>query len=123
MKLDYVDLYLIHFPRHPDLVKLWAEMEDCQSKGLAKSIGVSNFAVPDLKQIESTWKVTPAANQIRLHPYNYAEQKATIDYCQSKGIVIEAFSPLTPITKSPGGPVDEVVKKIAEKRKAKFAHH
>jgi diketogulonate reductase-like aldo/keto reductase len=58
-------------------------------------------------------RVPPAVNQIRFHPYNYAEQKPLLDYCAQHGVVVAAYSSLTPITRSPGGPVDVPVRAAA----------
>ncbi|KAJ3843457.1 Aldo/keto reductase [Lentinula raphanica] len=106
--LEYVDLYLIHQPRFiPDLLQAWKDFEKVQQDGLAKSIGISN--VTDVQQLESLIKasnVTPAVNQIELHPYNYHTMKPIVDACAKHNIVIEAYSSLSPITTYPGGPVD-----------------
>ncbi|KZV64340.1 Aldo/keto reductase [Peniophora sp. CONT] len=118
--LDYVDLYLVHWPRiaKPDIPTFWAKMEKIHAEGLAKSIGVSNFDVPSLEILLASAKVKPVANQIRLHPYLYAEQKPTMDLCAKHGIIIEAYSALIPITKQPGGPLDAPMNAIATRLSA-----
>jgi diketogulonate reductase-like aldo/keto reductase len=63
-------------------------------------------------------KVTPAVNQIRLHPYNLKEQAATLAYCAARGIQVAAYSALTPLTRAPGGPVDAPVRAAADARGA-----
>ncbi|KAI0033000.1 Aldo/keto reductase [Vararia minispora EC-137] len=117
--LDYVDLYLHHHPKLSeggDHAKAWKEFEKVQEKGLAKSIGVSNFGVADMEAIfASKPKILPAVNQIRLHPYNYAESKPLLDLCASHNIVIEAFRILYPLTRAPGGAVDVVIEKVAQR--------
>jgi len=115
--VDYVDLYLIHFPHGLDVPAVWREMEEAHERGLARSIGVSNFTVYDLRKLEGA-KIKPVVNQIMLHPYNLAEQEPVLAYAAKNDIVIEAFSSLTPITTLPGGPVDPVLKKLANRRKA-----
>lgn len=135
-----MDLYLIHSPSFvKDVKKTWSQFEDAKAKGLTKSIGVSNFTVNDLRKLEGS-KFKPAANQvsypsthimfiktaemhqkIRLHPYNYAEQAPVLAYAKKHGIIIEAYSSLWPITKTPGGPVDVVLNRIAHDRKATSA--
>jgi len=88
---------------------VWRELESIQKDGLAKSIGVSNFNLPQLQQLVQTATVCPAVNQIQLHPYNYAENKALLEWAAQHGIVIEAYGSLSSITKFPGGPVDAPV--------------
>ncbi|KIY71994.1 Aldo/keto reductase [Cylindrobasidium torrendii FP15055 ss-10] len=116
--LKYVDLYLIHSPRLASisLEDTWRKFEQAKENGYAKSIGVSNFHVEELQQLLKFAHITPAVNQIELHPYNYAETKATLEYSKKHGIVIEAYSSLKPITKLPGGPVDAVLDRIASKK-------
>ncbi|KAG7440808.1 Aldo/keto reductase [Guyanagaster necrorhizus] len=118
--VTYVDLYLIHHPRLavPDIPTVWKEMEALQAKGLAKSIGVSNFGVHEIALLLASSNIKPAANQILLHPYVYARQSPIVEYCQKAGIVIEAYSPLMhvfPLTTLPGGPVDDPVNDLAAK--------
>ncbi|KAG8689553.1 hypothetical protein FRC11_001986, partial [Ceratobasidium sp. 423] len=114
--LSYVDLYLIHWPQYaPDISKTWSELERAQAHGKAKSIGVSNFNIDQLKQILEHGKVPPALNQILFHPYNYHEQAELLDFANKHGIRIGSYGGLTPITKLPGGPVDDVVERIAKR--------
>ncbi|KAK6908077.1 aldo-keto reductase [Kwoniella mangroviensis CBS 10435] len=131
---DYLDLYLIHWPvrlapngTHPlfpvkedgsrnidwewDQAKTWEQMEAVLAKGKVKAIGISNAGIPIIEKLLKTAKVTPAANQIELHPYN--PEHELVKYCQDKGILVQAYSPLgstsSPLHK------DEVLTKIAEK--------
>ncbi|KAJ3563985.1 hypothetical protein NP233_g8589 [Leucocoprinus birnbaumii] len=116
--VSYVDLYLIHHPRLavPDIPTAWAQFEEIKKKGLAKSIGVSNFGVTELQALLASAKIKPAANQILLHPYVYATQAPILAFAKAEGIAIEAYSSLIPLTHRPGGPVDVPVNKIAESR-------
>jgi len=118
--LKYVDLYLVHRPDtiDKDMEGSWKMFEKIKEDGQAKSIGVSNFDVENLQTIIKTAHIKPAVNQIRFHPYNYASQKAVVEYCQKHGIVVEGYSGLTPLTKLPGGPVDQVVSTIAARLNA-----
>ncbi|EKM53309.1 uncharacterized protein PHACADRAFT_259582 [Phanerochaete carnosa HHB-10118-sp] len=116
--VQHVDLYLIHNPRIvPDIPSAWAQMEKLQSDGFTKGIGVSNFEISHLETLLASAKVTPAANQILLHPYVWQRQAPLVEYCQKKGIVVEAYSVLIPLTHQPGGAVDAPVKKIAKREK------
>lgn len=108
LQVDYVDLYLIHWPItwHPDasspakpedfrpvdMASTWKAMEELVESGKAKAIGVSNWSVKKLEDLLKTAKITPAANQIETHPA-WRNQKI-IDFCKSKSIQIEAYSPL-----------------------------
>merc|ERR1711939_802140 len=111
MKLDYVDLYLIHKPTHAEA---WKVMEELQAKGLCKSIGVSNYRLSDLEKTLPSAKVIPAVNQIEFHPYVYNKALPLQEFCKEKGIIIEAYGPTSPVTKKTGGPVDPLTAKIAE---------
>jgi len=115
--VDYVDLYLIHSPRLavPDIPTAWAKMEAIQSAGLAKSIGVSNFNVPQLQTLLASAKIKPVANQILFHPYVLSSQAPIVDYGNENGIVSEAYSVLIPITRLPGGAVDAPLREIADR--------
>ncbi|KAJ9109210.1 hypothetical protein QFC21_000539 [Naganishia friedmannii] len=100
------------------LGKTWLLMEELQKDGKATSIGVSNARVDDIDEILKIGGIVPAVNQIELHPYCYDKAKNIVDYCHSKGIIIEVFCALAPLTQFPGGPVDVVVKDIASQLNA-----
>jgi len=93
-------------------------MEKIKVDGLAKSIGVSNFGVDDLKDLLSHATVLPAVNQILFHPYVWKEQAALHEFGNTRGIATEAYSALTPITHQPGGPLDGPLNDISMRRKA-----
>ncbi|PSR13918.1 MAG: aldehyde oxidoreductase [Bacteroidetes bacterium] len=109
--LDYLDLYLIHWPiaQQPDkvsarsaadfialadcpLTATWQGMEAAQAAGLVRHIGVSNFNARHLTQLLEGGQVKPAMNQIELHPY--LQQPALVAFCQEHGIHLTAYSPL-----------------------------
>ena len=88
----YIDLYLIHWPLKDLRNDSWRAFIELQEKGICKSIGVSNFTIDNLKELEVKYGVLPAINQVEFHPYHY--QKELLEYCKSKNIIIEAYSPL-----------------------------
>ena len=93
--LDYIDLYLIHWPAQDSWKDTWQEMEELYLDKKVKSIGVSNFSVEHLKQLKKFANLLPSLNQIELHPFNYKRQQPIIEFCNAEGIVIEAYSPLS----------------------------
>jgi diketogulonate reductase-like aldo/keto reductase len=115
---EYIDLYLVHEPfqaggSEEALQSVWQGMEACLEKGLARNIGVSNFLVPHLEAVMKTAKTKPAVNQVELHPY--LPRQELVDFCQNNGILVEAYAPLTPLTKGRPGPIDDVAQRLAEK--------
>ena len=92
LKLDYVDLYLIHWPVPGCYLSTWKVLEEIQKSGRALSIGVSNFEIRHLEVLEANSGIIPAVNQIECHPLCYP--KELIDYCQDKGIQVQAYAPL-----------------------------
>lgn len=90
--LDYVDLYLLHWPWR-GFVDIWKELEKLKQEGLAHSIGVANFRRHHLEALARGGAITvPAVNQIEIHPLN-TEEKIQI-YCKTHGIALQANSPL-----------------------------
>lgn len=90
--LDYVDLYLIHWPVPGCFGNTWKVMEKLRADGKAKSIGVSNFSIADLELLKTVSDVIPAVNQVEFHPlFNHPELKA---YCEERGIALQAYAPL-----------------------------
>ncbi|KAM7484759.1 hypothetical protein LguiA_000768 [Lonicera macranthoides] len=107
--LEYVDLYLIHWPlrlkqgvlEFPvpkecifpiEIRSVWKSMEECQNLGLTKAIGVSNFSPRRLDEILSFAKIPPAVNQVEMNPL--WQHKELRDYCKAKNIQLSAYSPL-----------------------------
>jgi len=92
--LDYLDLYLIHWPlpKGDNYVEAWTALVEAQKRGLVRSIGVSNFEAVHLDRIIEATGVTPAVNQNEIHPY-WIQDELLKDN-QSRGIVTEAWSPL-----------------------------
>ena len=99
--LDYLDLYLIHWPNPKPLrendewktrnAEVWRAMEDLYQEGKIRAIGVSNFLPHHLDALLETARVIPAVNQVRLAPGVYQEE--VVAYCKEKGILLEAWGP------------------------------
>ncbi|MFT8470625.1 aldo/keto reductase [Oenococcus sp.] len=120
LQTDYVDLYLIHAPWPWSDINLdyrydganqeaWQTMEEIYRSGRAKAIGVSNFDVHDLKNLQTMWTVKPAVNQIEYY-IGWTQPKITA-FTKSLGIQVEAYSPLA----TGGLATQDEIQKIAEK--------
>ncbi|HMI08843.1 MAG TPA: aldo/keto reductase [Candidatus Saccharimonadales bacterium] len=97
--LDYVDLYLIHWPA-PELDKYldtWKAMEQLHESGRVKAIGVCNFAIEHLERLMKESVILPTVNQVELHPY--FQQVAMREFCKGNDIKVESWSPIG----GPGG--------------------
>ena len=111
LQLDYLDLYLIHWPvafksEHeqakdasdlltPDempILTTWQAMENCKKKGQAKHIGVSNFNIQKLQKLINEASIKPELNQVELHPY--FQQNELVDFCKENELLVTAYSPL-----------------------------
>lgn len=115
LQLSYVDLYLIHwpqnwehvdganrsFPKNEDgsmkytdipLLDTWKALEACVEEGLIKAIGLSNYNTKQIQEIIDGGKIAPAVLQVEVHPFH--SQAPLVEWCQSKGIVVTAYSPL-----------------------------
>ncbi|KAI0761639.1 Aldo/keto reductase [Trametes elegans] len=103
--VDYVDLYLMHWPmasddagktlqpdESPTFVETWREMENLLATGKARTIGVSNFSITTLTALLAHATITPAVNQVELHPC--LPQHALLAFCAAHGIRLTAYSPL-----------------------------
>lgn len=99
LKLDYIDLYLIHWPNPLKYRDCWEEknseswraMEDLYQMGKIKAIGVSNFLIHHLEALKKTQRIAPMVNQIKLFPG--LQQEELCRYCEKEQIVLEAYSP------------------------------
>lgn len=103
--LAYLDLYLIHWPANTkkygapairENQETWRALEDLYMDGYIRSIGVSNFLPHHLEELAETARIMPMVNQLEIHPGWL--QKEAVDYCQSRGIVVEAWAPLGRMT-------------------------
>lgn len=108
--LDYVDLMLIHRPPYIGAgEELWEGLITAKKEGLVRDIGVSNYSIPLIDELIEKSNEIPAVNQIEWSPFGHSQEMW--DYCSEKGIVIQAYSPLTR-TKRLG---DQTLKQVAEK--------
>ena len=113
LKLDYLDMYLVHWPFpnhhatgvdvgsrdtdavpyiHENFMKTWRQMEGLIERGLVRNIGTSNMTVPKLELVLRDAKIKPACNQMELHPH--FQQKELFDYVVGKGIMPVGYSPI-----------------------------
>ncbi|KAJ4711022.1 Aldo/keto reductase [Melia azedarach] len=133
LQMEYIDLFLIHWPisakpsdkyvcpiAKEDLLPMdfkgvWEGMEECQRLGLTKSIGVSNFSSKKIETILAFATIPPSVNQVEMNPA--WQQKKLIEFCKSKSIIVTAFSPLGAIGSSWGTKQvmgNEALKQIAK---------
>jgi len=92
LKLDYLDLYLIHWPVKNRFVETWEALEHLYEKGRVRAIGVSNFLMNHLEKLLPKTNIVPMVNQMEFHPY--LVQQDLIDFCKLNSIQYEAWSPL-----------------------------
>ena len=144
LQLDYLDLYLIHwpiafqpglegFPQSDDdylsldevpIIETWKAMLEAKEQGLIRHAGVSNFSIKKLKDLSAKTDDAPEMNQIELHPY--LQQIDMLDYCKDNGIHVTAYSPLGSSDRPDSMKADdepsllenEVIHEIAEKHDA-----
>ncbi|UBM44749.1 MULTISPECIES: aldo/keto reductase [Bacillus amyloliquefaciens group] len=90
--LDYLDLYLIHWPVEGKYIDAWRALETLYRDGRIKAIGVSNFQIHHLKHLMKETETKPMINQVEYHPR--LTQKELLAFCTEQGIQLEAWSPL-----------------------------
>jgi len=90
--LEYVDLYLIHFPLPGLMGRVWKAMESIASSGRARAIGVSNFSAMQLSHLLKKSTIPPSVNQVRASVFGY--NKKVYELCQAENVAFEAYSPL-----------------------------
>lgn len=90
--LEYVDMYMIHWPVTDVFIDTWHEMEKLYKEGYIRNLGVANCHQHHLEDIINNCEIRPVVNQVEIHPL--FTQKPLITYCQSQGIQMEAYSPI-----------------------------
>ncbi|WP_079507734.1 aldo/keto reductase [Mesobacillus jeotgali] len=90
--LDYLDLYLIHWPVAGKYKETWKALEKLYKDGRVRAIGVSNFHVHHLKDLLADAEIKPMVNQVEYHPH--LAQTELLEFCKAEGIQMEAWSPL-----------------------------
>jgi diketogulonate reductase-like aldo/keto reductase len=92
--LDYIDLYLVHWPVEGRRLDTWRAMEEIARNGRCRAVGVSNYMTHHLLEVLNNGTIPPAVNQIELHPWNYSTRKEVVESCKIPAIAMEAYSPL-----------------------------
>jgi 2,5-diketo-D-gluconate reductase A len=89
--VEQVDLYLVHWPQNGP-AWAWPGMQRCHERGLARSIGISNFGVSDLTAVLAAATIAPVVNQVQVSPVEY--RRALLDACRQRDVLVEAYSSL-----------------------------
>jgi diketogulonate reductase-like aldo/keto reductase len=94
LDLEYVDLFLIHWPGNnpKSRLKAWKALEDVQASGDIRTIGVSNFSIEQIEELISNSNTIPSVNQVHFSPFNYKSR--LLQFCKSKGIIVEGYTPI-----------------------------
>ncbi len=90
--MEYVDLYLVHWPVPQKRADTWRAMLELKDRGKARAIGVSNYYPHHLQEVLRASPIIPAVNQIELSPFLHPRE--VTEFCQQRGIIVEAYSPL-----------------------------
>ncbi|MCJ7554346.1 MAG: aldo/keto reductase [Ignavibacteriaceae bacterium] len=110
--LDYIDLYLIHWPGTDKRKEAWKALENIYESGKCRAIGVSNYMIHHLEELFTYANVIPVINQVEFSPYNY--QKDLLDVCNKNKIILEAYSPLTRMQKLDDTKLTTIAKKYSK---------
>ncbi|BBA51763.1 putative diketogulonate reductase [Fusobacterium varium] len=110
LSLDYVDLYLVHWPNTPNMkttIDTWKALEKLYKEKKVRAIGVCNFEIHHFEELLPEAEIIPMIDQIELHPLN--QQLKSRAYCKDKGIIVESWSPLMQ-----GNLENDVIEKIGK---------
>jgi diketogulonate reductase-like aldo/keto reductase len=109
LNIDYIDMYLIHWPIKGKREQTWKAIEYLYQNGLVKNIGVANYLLPFLNELKNYSSIVPSINQMEFSPYLFMDKE--LNYCQEHHIVLQAYTPLVRGEKF----TDPKLKKLAEK--------
>ncbi len=93
LKMDYVDLYLVHWPIKGKRKSTWLALEKLYTEKRVRAIGVANYLIPFLEELFTYSNITPVLDQVELTPWLF--QKNLLEYCSSRNIVMQSYSPIT----------------------------
>ena len=110
--LDYLDLYLIHWPVAGKRIESWRALESLLKSGRTRAIGVSNYMQHHLDELLAASETVPAVNQVEYSPY--LNRQALLDYCNKRSIAVEAYSPLTQGLRLDDEPLVRVARKCGK---------
>ncbi|KAH3687569.1 hypothetical protein WICPIJ_001449 [Wickerhamomyces pijperi] len=120
--LEYIDLYLIHSQFFQDrlthglsIEDAWLQIEKAFEEGKVRHIGVSNFDTAHLDRIRKVGKYGPQVLQIEYHAYLQNQSNGIIQYAKDHDILVEAYSPLAPLSRSPDGPLKDLLPELVAK--------
>ncbi|WP_051081184.1 aldo/keto reductase [Salsuginibacillus kocurii] len=109
LSVDYIDLYLLHWPVPNKFEESWKALEKLYQEGFVRAIGVSNFHQSHLEQLSQTMQIKPMVNQVEFHPLLFQEE--LLEYCRMRDIQLQSWRPLTR-----GHLLEEpIIRKLAEK--------
>ena len=109
LDIEYIDLYLIHWPVEGLRKDSWRALEEIYEEGLCKAIGVSNYTIRHLEELLAECRIAPTVNQVEFHPFLY--QKDLHEFCKANDIQLESYSPLTKGIRINDGKISEIAKK------------
>lgn len=110
--LDYIDLYLIHWPGTDKRKEAWKALEKIYQSGQCKAIGVSNYMIHHVEELFTYANIIPAVNQCEFHPFLYT--KDLLDFCNKHKIAFEGYSPLARMRRRNHPAINQVMKKYSK---------
>lgn len=110
--IEYIDLYLIHWPVPEKRLLSWKALENIYNERRAKAIGISNYTTDHLRELDKESLITPTVNQVEFSPFLY--QKELHEFCKNNNIQLEAYSPLTKGRKFENPTLKDIAKKYSK---------